>query len=509
GRRRPALRRAVRKGRGVKRIMGRRCRTALMAVLLLLAPYPFAAQAEPAGFDQPAIVDSSSGDAYRADIKSGKSGNAVAVFEENTNGIYRLYANRYTAAKGWSGPVIIDAGTGNAYRGKVALDDKTGDAIAVFKQETGKGYGVFSSIYRGGRWETPVRIDSGSGNADGATVAYGPTGNAAAVFEEHDGSAYGIYVNMYDPEKGWLGPVKVDKDSTNNAMFPTHTFDHMGNLHVAYYKLHENGLDLYTVSRKAEDHEWGDSVKISSGEDRGAWEGKKSRAYYGLDNAPLLLDEIKKYAYSGAYGYAEWTPSRADSRYREAFTPSIVATTSQGVALFFAQFRDGNLRGFVSYHNPEKGWTAPAPIDNAAGDIEHIRASVSRYGEIALVFSQRTGKGLRVYARTYSPFRGWDNAVTIDEGDKDGYGPGIAFTDNGGMAAVWCRQHALKVISVANIHDGNRWGKAQRLEHGDGEGCGVRLASGQDGKVIIIYEHKSALPDGRFVNRLYAVQYIE
>lgn len=479
------------------------------AALLALAPYPFATQAEPAGFSAPAIVDSSSGDAYRADIESGKSGNAVAVFEENTNGTYRLYANRYSAAKGWSGPVIIDAGTGNAYRGKVALDDKTGDAIAVFKQEAGKGYGIYAGIYKAGKWERPVRIDSGSGNADGATVAYGPAGSAAAVFEEHDGSAYRIYVNMYDPEKGWVGPVKVDKDSTNNAMFPAHTFDHMGNLHVAYYKLHENGLDLYTVSRKAEDGEWGDSVKISSGEDRGAWKGKKSRAYYGLDDAPLLLDEIKKYAYSGAYGYAEWTPSRADSRYRDAFTPSIVATTSQGVALFFAQFKDGSIRGFASYHNPEKGWTTPALIDASDNDIEHIRASAGPYGEIALVFSQRTGARLRVYARTYSPFRGWDNAVTIDEGDKDGYGPSIAFTDNGSMAAVWCQQHALKVISVANIHDGNRWGKAQRLEQADGEGCCVRLASGSDGKVIIIYEQKSALPDGRVVNRLYAVQHIE
>lgn len=446
-----------------------------MAVLLLLAPYPFAAQAEPAGFGPPAIVDSSSGDAYRADIKSGKSGNVVAVFEENTNGIYRLYANRYTAALGWSGPVIIDAGTGNAYSGKVALDDKTGDAIAVFKQETGRGYGVYAGVYKAGKWERPVRIDSGSGNADGATVAYGPVGKAAAVFEEHDGSAYGVYANMYDPEKGWLGPVRVDKDPANNAMFPAHTFDHMGNLHVVYYELHENGLDLYAVSRKAGDHEWGDPAKISS----------------------------------GAYGYAERAPSRADSRYRDAFTPSIVATTSQGVALFFAQFKDGSIRGFASYHNPEKGWTTPALIDASDNNIEHMRASVSLYGEIAIVFSQRAKKSLRVYARTYSPFRGWDNAVAIDEGDKDGYGPGIAFTDNGGMAAVWCQQHALKAIPVANIHDGNRWGKAQRLGNGDGETCGVRLASGPDGKVIIIYEQKSALPDGRFVNRLYAVQHIE
>ncbi|MEK7679149.1 MAG: hypothetical protein AAB356_03045, partial [Deltaproteobacteria bacterium] len=186
---------------------------AFTAALLALAPC-LSPPAEAAGFSAPAIVDSSSGDAYRADIKFGKSSGAVAVFEENTNGIYRLYANSYTAAKGWSGPVIIDAGTGNAYRGKVAIDDKTGDAIAVFKQEAGKGYGIYAGIYKAGKWQRPVRIDSGSGNADGATAAYGPTGNAAAVFEEHDGSAYRIYVNMYDPEKGWLGPVKVDKDST-------------------------------------------------------------------------------------------------------------------------------------------------------------------------------------------------------------------------------------------------------------------------------------------------------
>ena len=194
---------------------------------------------------------------------------------------------------------------------------------------------------------------------------------------------------------------------------------------------------------------------------------------------------------------------------RDALTPSIVATTSHGVALFFVQFKDGNLRGFASYHNHDKGWTLPLPVDGAEGDVEHIRATVSRYGEIALVFAQRSGGRMRVYARAYSPFRGWDNPVTIDEGDKDGYGPSIAFTDNNGMAAVWCQQHALNVISVANIHDNKRWGKAQRLGNGDGETCGVRLASSPDGKMIIIYEHKSAMPDGGFVNRLYAAQHIE
>ncbi|MBI5237054.1 MAG: hypothetical protein HY887_01340 [Deltaproteobacteria bacterium] len=481
---------------------------AFTAALLALAPC-LSPPAEPVAFSARAIVDSSSGDAYRADIKFGKSGGAVVVFEENTNGTYRLYANRYSAALGWSGPVIIDAGTGNAYRGKVAIDDKTGDAIAVFKQETGKGYGIYAGIYKAGKWERPVRIDSGSGNADGAAAAYGPTGNAAAVFEEHDGSAYGIYVNMYDPEKGWLGPVKIDEDSTKNAMFPAHTFDHRGNLHVAYYKLHENGFDLYTISRNAEDGKWGRPVKISSSEDPGAWKDKKSRAYYGRVDAPFLSDELKKYSYSGAYDYAEWAPSTADSRYRDAFTPSIIATTSHGVAVFFARFKNGKLRGFASYNNPDKGWTAPALIDASDDDIEHIRASAGPYGEIALVFSQRTGEGLRIYARIYSPFRGWGNAEGMDAAVLDGYSPSVVFADDGRIMAVWCQRHEMKVNPFASIHAGNGWGKAQRLEQGYGKTCGVRVASGPDRKVIIIYEQESVLPDGRVVNRLYAVQYGE
>ena len=231
---------------------------------MLLASCLSAPLAHPASPGREAVADPSAGDAYRADVRLDRSGNGFAVFEQESGGAFRLYANRYTAERGWSGPVIIDAGTGNAYRGKVALDDKTGDAIAVFKQETGKGYGVYAGIYRAGKWERPVRIDSGSGNADGATVAYGPAGNAAAVFEEHDGKSYGIYANIYDPKKGWTGAVRVDQGSPDNAMFPAHAFDRLGNLHIAYYRVHENGLDLYTARRDVTDGTWRGPERISS-----------------------------------------------------------------------------------------------------------------------------------------------------------------------------------------------------------------------------------------------------
>ena len=130
-----------------------------------------------------AIIDSGPSNAYRTDIAFDNLGSAIAVFEQKTGDSYRLYANRYTAAKGWTGPVIIDAGTGDAYRGKVETNKATGDSIAVFKQKTPAGYAIFANMHiNNSGWKKPVRISNIAENADGGAVVFGPSGNAVAVF---------------------------------------------------------------------------------------------------------------------------------------------------------------------------------------------------------------------------------------------------------------------------------------------------------------------------------------
>ena len=155
-----------------------------LSLTLTLTAYCLLPTAYCFGWSEPVIIDSGPSNAYRTDIAFDKSGNAIAVFEQKSGDIYRIFANRYVNGNGWQKLVTIDAGTGNAYRAQIAFD-KEGNAIAVFKQEVGGGrYRVFANryIYNKG-WQGHVPIDSDIGMVDGQDVAFDNKGNAAVVFE--------------------------------------------------------------------------------------------------------------------------------------------------------------------------------------------------------------------------------------------------------------------------------------------------------------------------------------
>ncbi|MEK7845845.1 MAG: hypothetical protein AAB257_02645, partial [Nitrospinota bacterium] len=46
-------------------------------------------------WQKPGLIDAGTGDAFRTSLAFDHYGNAIAVFEQNTDGVYRIYANRF------------------------------------------------------------------------------------------------------------------------------------------------------------------------------------------------------------------------------------------------------------------------------------------------------------------------------------------------------------------------------------------------------------------------------
>ena len=114
-------------------------------------------------------------------------------------------------------------------------------------------------------------------------------------------------------------------------------------------------------------------------------------------------------------------------------------------------------------------------------------------------------KWWRVHSRIFRPDSGWGKVVTIDAGKKTAYNPSIVFTDDGEAVAVWCQMGDKNVKSFANIYrEEGGWGKAYRLDDGEGETCGVRVAAGPDGNVIAVFEQRIRREVG-FISRIFAV----
>ena len=472
-------------------------RVILLTVLLLLPIQTAFASTN----QDPVPMDAGHKDAYRVNIAFDNAGNAMAVFEQKTGDAFRVYANQYIKGMGWRKPVIIDANNGNAYRAKVAFD-KEGNAISVFKQGNETKFNIYASMYiKGMGWQKPVVVDNGTGLVDGQEIVFDDSGNAAAVFEEQNKGVSGIYVNMYIQDRGWQGPVRIDRGKTN-AYFPTPVFDSRGNLFVVYYKEDpSSGLDVYASRYDTGKRKWDRPVRITNGPRniKNKDQEKKMREVWTLDRRalielynPLLGNDMKSKIYSGIRPYTDFkAPSKLDARYRDAYTPALVAGKNGDVAAFFVRWDGEHLRGYTAAYSPDKWWQKERRIDSEDGyDTEHIKAAINAKGEMAVVFGQWTKKGLRVHARIYWHERGWGEAKIIDAaGEEPSYNPSVVLTDDSEVISVWCQWEKHAVASFANIYkEGSGWDRAKRLNKDDAETCGVRIARGPDGSVITIFE---------------------
>ena len=503
--------------------------TLSLTLTLTLTAYCLLPTAYCFGWSSPVAIDAGPSNAYRTDIAFDSRGNAIAVFEQKSGDVYRIFASRYINDKGWESTIAIDSGIGNGYRAQVAFD-KEGNAIAVFKQEIGNGkYRIFANYYKNPYtdtdtnigWQGPVPIDNGGGNADGQDIVFDSEGNAAAVFEEHDGKEMGIYVNFYtdtdtDTSKGWHKPFRIDSGS-GNAYFPNPLFDDKGNLYVLYYKEESGGLEVY-VSRlqKPEARSQKPEVisqKITYGNiihKKEDWLERKSEVSRGIKAVynPIFLDEMKKRIYSGNYSYSRWeTPSKLDARFRDAYRPTLLSNGNGGLTALFVRWDGEYLSAYAAdYRNGR--WGKPLEIDSGNGNVEHIRGAINSRGEMAIVWTQWVDTkvishqspvtSLRIHARIYKPSSGWSNAEIIDAGNKDAYNPSIIFTNSGEIITVWCQWEKANVKSYINIYRKEiGWGRAERLENQDGETCGVRIASGPDGSVIAIFEQEGDYSEDR------------
>jgi hypothetical protein len=520
-------------------------------------------------WQKPGLIDAGTGDAFRTSLAFDHYGNAIAVFEQNTDGVYRIYANRFLNPPipplekggeggfdkgGWQRPVIIDAGPRNAYMARVAFDH-IGNAIAIFKQSDGNIYRIYANHFiRDKGWQKPVAIDGGSGDADGHQITFNADGNAAVVFEQKLKGIYRIFANQYRGKEGWQGAVAIDKGE-GNGYFPYPAFDDKGNVYVIYYKENnplnppllrgtegvvpfnkgELGLEVYMNRYDEGKKIWSEPFRLTDGqtivkhEDWNKKRGHVNRGITGIYN-PLFLPEIKKRIYAGSYTYNVKrfeTPSKIDSRFRDAYTPSVVSDKSGQIFAFFVKWDGEHQRGYTAVYRDKDGWSKPEIIDAKGGDVEHIRAAINSAGEIALVFTQWVDGNLRIHARiknsvsdsfsvskknntdtnTYADTSsGWGNAEIIDAGEKDAYGPNVIYNGDNEIIVIWCQWEIETVKTYRNDYIKERnWGKAVRVEMEDETcgGCGLRIAASPDGMLIAIFELKVSVKER---TKIYALE---
>ena len=100
------------------------------------------------------------------------------------------------ADKVWGTAELIETDDGNAEYPQVGVDG-SGNAVAVWEQEDGTWWSIYSNRYVAGTgWGTAQLIETdNSGGAGGPEVGFDGSGNAVAVWQQSDGTRDNIWAN--------------------------------------------------------------------------------------------------------------------------------------------------------------------------------------------------------------------------------------------------------------------------------------------------------------------------
>ncbi|MCJ0765652.1 Ig-like domain-containing protein [Variovorax terrae] len=148
----------------------------------------------------PAVeIDSpgATGSADRPTLAADAAGNVTAAWIQISGARAIFNASRYSSGN-WSTPVQVDSpsATGGVDQTVLAADI-AGNVTALWSQASGARVVINACRFSGGRWSTPVEVDSASatGTADGPLLAVDAAGNAVAAWSQVLGSSFVVNTN--------------------------------------------------------------------------------------------------------------------------------------------------------------------------------------------------------------------------------------------------------------------------------------------------------------------------
>ena len=383
-------------------------------------------------------------DASNARIAFDGNGNAFAIWNQSDNGVYNVYANRYTAGTGWGTPTTIESQTTDSYTVQIGFDG-AGNAIATWLTFDGASNHVWSNRYTAGAgWGTEVQIDSltaPDADAENPELAVDTAGNAIAVWYQFDGPSYSIWSNHYSAGSGW-GTAEVIESGTGNAINPRVALDSNGN-GLAVWTQNGGGRNDIWSNRYTAGSGWGTAQLIETDNTGTALSprvkidsnGNAIAAWYQSDGTRFNIN-ANRYVAGTGWGTAQLIETDDSG---DAQLPRL-AMDAAGNTIVVWQQNDGtryNIRS--NRYIPGTGWGTATTIEtDNAGDATVPWVAVDSAGNALVVWQQSDGTRTNIWANRYATTTGWSTAKRIETDDAgDALDPNVAVDATGRGLAVW------------------------------------------------------------------------
>jgi hypothetical protein len=347
-----------------------------------------------------------------AQIDVDVSGNAVAVWEQLDDGVFRIWSNRYIVGTGWGTAVQIQTRTnttGTALGPQVAFD-ALGNALAVWAQAESGVLGIWANRYTvGGGWGTAVQIETNPGDADSPRLAFDlSSGRAFVVWNQRTGACSCIWANQYIVANGWSTPKMIASATAVSAFVPRISVDGLGNAYAVWTQS-EDGLqfDIWS-SRFAAGDDWSAAVRIDDGAG-GAGSPKivadlSGNAYAvweeTLTNSPGTSIRWNGYKAGTGWGTARLVAPAVDVASGTGGNPEI-AFDPNGIAHAVWEHDDGvRIHVRSSRLMPASDWTQPLDTGSTESAADPTIA-VDPTGDVTAVWEQGDGAGVSVWSNRF------------------------------------------------------------------------------------------------------------
>ena len=315
-------------------------------------------------------------------------GNALALWaQRNAQGLWRVYANRYTRRTTWASAQAIDADTGGS-AGRLALGmNAAGSGLALWESQSGAQVDLFAAEYLPGTgWSPPQPVEARAERVSHPLAAVDAQGRGLAVWRQSDGTDESLWAAHHVPGQGWGTPRLLETEA--------------------------GAVSAHSLAANA------------SGSAVVAW------LQAGATGTRVLASH-----YTPGSGWS--APEQLAASAESPTVAAALSTNGSAVVLFRVLETTGGSprhRLASSRWEPGSGWTGPALVPAAAGSVEDdFAVAVDFQGTALAVWTQIDGAPT-LYTSRFTPAGGW---ATLQQALTTSSRPSVAVDAEGNFHLAW------------------------------------------------------------------------
>ncbi len=396
----------------------------------------------------PTLIEQTTKNARSPHLAVDSTGNMMAVWQQFDGVRSNIYANYYEVGLGWGTAALIETDNTDAFNPQVIFDGP-GSAMAIWQQSDGAYSSIFANrfIASNGWNTTPSLVENVNlGDAHTPQLAVDSNNNIIAVWSQNDGNSYKIYSSRYSAGSWQAAPDVLSNNTTYNARKPKLAIAGNNNIFVTWQQTSETYSNIYSarytgtwqtaelIENNTAGHAYNPEITVDD----------LNNVYVVWEQTDGLQFSIWGNRLSGASWSGAFLLETSDSG--DAFNPQLASDTSGNIFITWQQYDGSNYRIWNTRLTVASDFSAtpvgtPQVISTESNyDALNPQIVLDSNDKAIAVWSQHNGE---VYQLTTSrhvtgPSLTWGEPEIISfASDGDAIEPSLATDSNGHSFLLW------------------------------------------------------------------------